>query len=168
MPAVDVTWYDGLDNIPAVPVGYGTSEYDPNIPLVAGQKFAPAKLNPGKEIYTRTLTFKGGSHASPLSIIPEALGKQMEAEGKLPEVPESPSNHYANFLLAVMGKEQTRSPFSVAGPLSQVFCLGVIAQWTGEKVVFDREKQEIVNNPVANQLLWGPAPRPEWEEYYKI
>ena len=32
MPAVDVTWYDGLDNIPAVPENYGTSEVDPNIP----------------------------------------------------------------------------------------------------------------------------------------
>ena len=168
MPAVDVTWYDGLDNLPPLPVGYGTSEFDANIPLVAGQKFVPTKVNPGKEIYSKTLTFKGGSHASPLSIIPEELGKQMEAEGKLPEVPESPSNHYANFLLAVMGKEETRSPFSVAGPLSQVFCLGVIAQWTGEKVIFDRESKQIVNNPVANQLLWGPAPRPEWEEYYKV
>ena len=26
MPALDITWYDGLDNIPAVPEGYGVSE----------------------------------------------------------------------------------------------------------------------------------------------
>ena len=38
MPAVDITWYDGLDNIPAVPEGYGVSELDPNIPTVAGGK----------------------------------------------------------------------------------------------------------------------------------
>jgi len=50
MPAIDVTWYDGLDNIPAVPEGYGVSELDPNIPTVAGGKIQPAKLNPGKEI----------------------------------------------------------------------------------------------------------------------
>ena len=168
MPAVDVTWYDGLDNIPKVPSYYGTSEVDPNIPLVAGQAFQPTKLNPGKEIYTKTLTFKGGSHGSTLSIIPEEVQKQMEAEGKLPEVPESPSNHYENFLLAVMGREKTRSPFSVAGPLSQVFCLGVIAQWTGEKIVFDPQTKQIVNNPLANQLLWGPVPRPGWEELYKL
>lgn len=71
MPAVDITWYDGLDNIPQVPEGYGVSEIDPNVPAVAGGKLKPAKLNPGKEIYSETLTFKGGSHGSTLSIIPD-------------------------------------------------------------------------------------------------
>lgn len=166
MPSVDITWYDGLDNIPQVPEGYGVSEIDPNIPTVAGGKLKPAKLNPGKEIYSKTLTFKGGSHGSTLSIIPDAKAKEMELQ--LPEVPESPSNHYANFLLACMGKEVPRSPFSVSGPLSQVFCLGVISQWMGEKLVFDRQTKQIVNNPLANQLLWGAVPREGWEEHYKL
>ena len=166
MPPVDVTWYDGLDNIPEVPAGYGTSEFDANIPLVAGQKFQPSKLNPGKEIYSKTLTFKGGSHGSALSIIPESKAKEMEP--MLPEVPESPSNHYENFLLSCMGKETARSAFHISAPLSQVFCLGVIAQWTGEKIVFDPEKKQIVNNPVLNQLLWGPIPREGWEEYFEV
>lgn len=166
MPALDITWYDGLDNIPAVPEGYGVSELDPNIPSVAGQKIQPAKLNPGKEIYSKELTFKGGSHGSTLSIIPEEKAKEME--GKLPEVPKSPSNHYANFLLSVMGKEKPRSPFSISGPLSQVFCLGVISQWTGQKILFDRETKQITNNPLANQLLWGTLPREGWEEFYRV
>ncbi|MCQ2184011.1 MAG: Gfo/Idh/MocA family oxidoreductase [Bacteroidales bacterium] len=166
MPAVDVTWYDGLDNIPEIPAGYGVSEVDPNIPLVAGQAFKPSKLNPGKEIYSKTLTFKGGSHGSTLSIIPEDVAREMA--GKLPEVPRTPSNHYLNFLRACLGIEKPRSPFSVSGPLSQVFCLGVIAQWTGEKVIFDRETKQITNNPILNQLLWGPTPREGWEEYFKL
>ncbi|MCD8229949.1 MAG: Gfo/Idh/MocA family oxidoreductase [Bacteroides ovatus] len=166
MPAVDITWYDGLDNIPQVPEGYGVSEIDPNVPAVAGGKLKSAKLNPGKEIYSETLTFKGGSHGSTLSIIPDEKVREMEA--KLPEVPESTSNHYANFLLACMGKEKTRSPFSVSGPLSQVFCLGVISQWMAERLIFDRDKKQIVNNPLANQLLWGAVPRKGWEEYYKL
>ncbi|MCM1176391.1 MAG: Gfo/Idh/MocA family oxidoreductase [Clostridium sp.] len=166
MPAVDITWYDGLDNIPAVPEGYGVSELDPNIPPVAGGKIQAQKLNPGKEIYSRELTFKGGSHGSTLSIIPEE--KALEMHGRLPEVPESPSNHYANFLLSVQGKEKPRSPFSVSGPLSQVFCLGVISQWTGERILFDRETRQITNNPLANQLLWGAIPRSGWEKMYEL
>ncbi len=166
MPAVDITWYDGLDNIPAVPDGYGVSEIDPNIPTVMGGKIQPAKLNPGKEIYSKALTFKGGSHGSTLSIIPEEKAKEMAS--KLPDVPQSPSNHFANFLLSVMGKEKTRSPFSVAGPLSQVFCLGVLSQWLNTKLIFDRETQLITNNPIANQLLRGAVPRKGWEQYYKI
>lgn len=166
MPALDITWYDGLDNIPAVPEGYGVSEIDPNIPTVAGGKIQPAKLNPGKEIYSKTLTFKGGSHGSTLSIIPEEKAKEMAP--KLPEVPQSPSNHYANFLLSCMGKEKTRSPFSIAGPLSQVFCLGVLSQQLGEKLLFDRNTKQITNNALANQMLVGEPPRKGWEDYYKI
>ena len=165
MPALDINWYDGLDNIPAVPEGYGVSEIDPNIPAVAGGKLQPAKLNPGKEIYSKTLTFKGGSHGTTLSIIPDEKAKEMAS--KLPEVPKSPSNHFTNFLLGCKGLEKTRSPFSISGPLSQVFCLGVLSQWTGQKLLFDPEKKQITNNPLANQLLWGAVPRSGWEEYYK-
>jgi len=165
MPAMEINWYDGLDNIPEVPEGYGVSEIDPNIPAVAGGKIKPAKLNPGKEIYTKTLTFKGASHGATLSIIPES--KAQEMADKLPEVPAPTSNHYENFLLAIQGKEEAHSRFSVAAPLSQVFCLGVIAQWTGRKIVFDRETKQITNDPLANQLLWGPTPRAGWEEFYK-
>lgn len=32
MPPVDVTWYDGTDNQPPLPEGYGVSALDPNIP----------------------------------------------------------------------------------------------------------------------------------------
>ena len=166
MPPVSVTWYDGVDNIPQVPAGYGAIELDPNIPTVAGGAIQPAKLNPGKEIYSKNLTFKGGSHGSTLSIIPEDKAKAMEKN--LPEVPKSPSNHYANFLLGCLGKERTRSPFHISGPLSQVFCLGVIAQQTNTNLKFDRKTKQITNAPFANALLAGVAPRKEWQEFYKI
>lgn len=166
MPPVVVSWYDGLDNLPAVPEGYGVSELDPNIPTVAGGKIQPAKLNPGKEIYSKTLTFKGGSHGSTLSIIPEEKARDMQS--RLPEVPASPSNHYANFLLSCQGKEKPRSPFSVAGPLSQVFCLGVLSQRLGQKLLFDRDTKRITNSKFANYLLRGEAPRPGWEAYYEL
>ena len=166
MPAVDVTWYDGLDNVPAVPENYGTSEVDPNIPPVNGGKLQLVNLNPGKEIYTKTLTFKGGSHGSTLSVIPDKVAKEMNPV--LPEYEKSPSDHYTNFLLACQGKEKARSPFSVAGPLSQVFCLGVLAQRLNRKLVFDRESKQICNDPVANQMLIGEQPREGWEQYYIV
>ncbi len=166
MPPVEVKWYDGLDNQPPLPDGYGLSKLDPNIPPPSNGALKPAKLNPGKIIYSKELTFKGGSHGSTLSIIPEEKAKEMAS--RLPVVPESPSNHWKNFLLACKGEEQTRSPFSIAGPLSQVFCLGVLAQWTGEKLAFDRNKKIITNNKLANELLTGPPPRKGWEQYYKV
>lgn len=166
MPPLEVKWYDGVDNLPPIPAGYGVSGLDPNIPPPSTGAIKPAKLNPGKIIYSKELTFKGGSHGSTLSIIPEEKAKEMA--GKLPEVPPSPSNHFKNFLLACKGQEQTRSPFAIAGPLSQMFCLGVMAQWTGSKIEFDREKKIVTNNKHANELLVGPPPRKGWEQYYKV
>ncbi|MDP4205098.1 MAG: Gfo/Idh/MocA family oxidoreductase [Bacteroidota bacterium] len=166
MPPVEITWYDGVNNVPQVPEGYGKSELDPNIPPASNGKIQPTTLNPGKIIYSKDLIFKGGSHGSTLSIIPEEKAKEMES--KLPQVPQSPSNHYKNFLLACKGLEKTRSPFNIAGPLSQVFCLGVIAQRLNTKLLFDRAKKQITNNKLANALLVGPPPRKGWEQYYKI
>lgn len=166
MPACTITWYDGVNNIPAVPDGYGVSELDPNIPPPSTGQLQPARLNPGKIIYGKDLTFKGGSHGSTLSIIPEEAAKDMAS--KLPEVPESPSNHFANFLKACKGEEKCRSSFEIAGPLSQVFCLGVLAQQMNTKIVFDRETKKVVNNPLANAMLIGPPPRKGWEQYYRV
>ncbi|OFX58560.1 MAG: oxidoreductase [Bacteroidetes bacterium GWB2_41_8] len=166
MPACEIMWYDGVNNVPQVPEGYGVSELDPNIPPTSVGKIQPAKLNPGKIIYGKDLIFKGGSHGSTLSIIPAEKAKEMES--KLPEVAKSPSNHYANFLKAVKGEEKTRSPFEIAGPLSQVFNLGVLAQQLNTKLVFDRETKQITNNKLANQMLVGAPPRKGWEQYYKL
>lgn len=166
MPACDVTWYDGLDNLPPIPSGYGNVELDPNIPPPGNGQIVPSKLNPGKIIYSKDLTFKGGSHGSTLTIIPEERAKEMAS--KLPVVPESSSNHFENFLLACKGQEQTRSSFSVAGPLSQVFCLGVIAQRLNTKLLFDPKTKKITNNAVANKMLVDTPPRKGWGEFYRM
>ena len=86
----------------------------------------------------------------------------------LRSVPASPSNHYANFLKACKGEEKTRSPFSIAGPLSQVFSLGVMAQKLNTTISFDRNSKKITNNKLANQMLVGNEPRKGWEQYYKV
>ena len=166
MPPVEISWYDGVNNVPQVPEGYGVSALDPNIPPTSTGKIQPSKLNPGKIIYSKELIFKGGSHGSTLSIIPEAKAKEMES--KLPEVPKSPSNHFANFLLACKGQEVCRSRFEIAGPLSQVFNLGVLAQQLNTKLLFDRETKQITNNKQANEMLVGAPPRKGWEQYYKL
>ncbi|MNJ93668.1 Inositol 2-dehydrogenase [compost metagenome] len=166
MPALDINWYDGLDNLPPIPEGYGVSGLDPNIPAPSTGKLEPAKLNPGKIIYSKDLIFKGGSHASTLQIIPEAKAKEMES--RLPEVPKSPSNHFANFLKGCKGEEKTRSAFEIAGPLSQVFCLGVIAQRLNSKLILNTHTKEVTNDKFANALLAGPPPARGWEQYYKM
>ncbi|MDO5496817.1 MAG: Gfo/Idh/MocA family oxidoreductase [Alistipes sp.] len=166
MPPVDVTWYDGLDNLPPIPAGYGVSGLDPNIPATNQGDTNNATLFPGKIIYSKDLIFKGGSHGSTLEIIPEEKAREMA--DKLPEVPQSPSNHWENFLLACQGVEKTRSPFEINGVLSQVFSLGVMAQRLNTQLYFDPRTKQITNNAFANAMLTGIPPRKGWDEFYKL
>ncbi len=153
LPACDITWYDGVENKPLLEAEYSGNGQD-----------SPLN-NPGKVIYSKDLVFKGGSHANALTIVPKQ--KYMDMRRDLPRFSQKNSNHYENFLLACKGEEQTRSPFSVGGELSQVFNLGVLAQRFGGELKFDRKTKRITNNEVAQALL-DPAPRKGWEQFYKL
>ena len=166
MPPCDVTWYDGVYNLPPLPEGYGESELGADIPASNQGEYTKQKINPGKIIYSRDLIFKGASHGSTLSIIPKEKAEAMK--DKLPAVPKSPSNHYVNFLRACQGTEKTRSPFEINGVLSQVFCLGVIAQRLNTQLFFDPRNKVFTNNDFANAMLSGMPPRRGWEDFYKI
>jgi len=165
-PPLELTWYDGVNNVPPLPSDLGEAVVDANIPPPTSGSIDTKKLPPGKVIYGEGLTFKGGSHGSTLKIIPETKAKEMAS--KLPPVPKSTSNHWANFLKAVKGEEKCRSSFAVAGPLCQAMALGVIAQHVNAKLAFDPVSKQITNNQVANQMLAGGTPRPGWEQYYKL
>jgi hypothetical protein len=115
-------------------------------------------------IYGGGLTFKGGSHASTLQVLPSAQAKDL----KFPEVARSPSNHFANFLKSCRGEETCRSNFAVAGPLCQAMAIGIIAQRVNSTVKFDPATKTITNHIAANELLAGVPPRKEWEQYYKL
>lgn len=163
LPPLELTWYDGTDNLPPLPKNVGAAIVDPNVPPPSKGSGNAAKLPPGKIIYGDDLMFKGGTHGSELSIIGEA-GRDLA----LPAVPASPSNHFANFLKACMGEETCRSNFAVAGPLCQAMALGVIAQRVNTRLTFDPASKQITNHKQANALLAGAPPRKEWEQFYKL
>jgi predicted dehydrogenase len=165
-PPVELTWYDGQQNLPPLPDQFGEAVVDPNIPPPSKGALDTKVLAPGKVIYGEGLTFKGGSHAATLKIIPEAKARDIESQ--LPVVPKSPSNHYVNFLRAAKGQEKCRSSFAVAGPLCQTMALGVIAQRLDARLEFDPVKKKITNEKIANALLLGPPPRKGWEQFYKV
>lgn len=164
MPPVELTWYDGVKNLPPLPANFGGGVVDPNIPPPTKGSIETKVNPPGKVIYGEGLTFKGGSHASTLEILPSPKA----ADLKLPDVPPTPSNHFVNFLRACRGEEKCRSNFAVAGPLCQAMAIGIIAQQVNAKVQFDRRTKRITNHKVADALLDGAPPRKEWESYYRL
>ena len=148
MPAVQVFWYDGVNNRPPLP-----SELGPGATLTERQ---------GKFIYSKTLVFKGGTHGDTLRIIPEQRMQEMAAS--LPKIAGGFSDHATNFILACQGKEETRSAFHISGPLTQVFLLGIVAQRLGGRLTFDPASRQFAENAQANGLLRGPEPRTGWKQ----
>lgn len=160
LPACDVTWYDGQNNYPSVLPEYADKVADENGKTIDFK-------DPGKVLYSKDYVFKGGSHHRPLEIVPRETFIELSQSNALPDYSKRNSNHYENFLLACKGEETARSPFSVSGPLSQVFNLGILAQRLGGTLEFDSVYQRITNNPTAQELL-DPQPRKGWEEFYRI
>ena len=158
---VSLEWWEGLDNIPKPPEGY---LYDLNAGLsskeAAKDKSEDVRPKSGKEIYLADGTvWHGFTHDSPL--------KRLGSKAKLPDYETANCDHWRNFLLAVKGEAEARCPFSVAAPLTQVLCLGVIAQRLNRGFTFDPDTKTIPHDPVANMMLRGFPVRKEWEEYYR-
>ena len=160
---VTLEWYEGLDNKPPLPEGFRYADNKGLFPAsTANDGLIDPPLKPGKEIYLADGTvWQGLSHAATLV----RVGAQDE---KVPAFEKAGSDHWRNFLLAVKGEEEARSPFRVTAPLSEVFCLGVIAQRLNRGFKFDPVAKKAVGDAEVGILLKGPAPREGWEEYYRV
>jgi hypothetical protein len=159
---VTLEWWEGLDNQPKPPPGF---RFDSNAGLfpasTANDGLIDPRLKPGKEIYLADGSiWQGLSHASTLTRV--GFG------GTLPPYEKARSDHWRNFLLAVRGEEEAKSPFRVAAPLSQIFCLGVIAQRLNRGFRFDPVTGDAPGDAEVNRLLMGPPPRAGWETYYTV
>ncbi len=160
---VTLEWYEGLDNKPPLPKGFRYADNKGLFPAsTANDGLIDPPLKPGKEIYLADGTvWQGLSHASTLV----RVGAQGE---KVPAFEKTGSNHWRNFLLAVKGEEEARSPFRVTAPLSELFCLGVVAQRLNRGFKFDPIGRKAVGDAEVSVLLKGSAPREGWEEYYSV
>lgn len=155
---VTVEWYEGLDNKPALPEGFFYQTNKGLFPASsANDGLIDPQLKPGKEIYLADgSVWQGLSHSSTLM----RCGDKFK-----PAFEKSHNDHWRNFLLACRGEEEAKSPFRVTAPLSQIFCLGVIAQRLNRNFAFDPVTKTSPDKEV-NLLLQGPAPRKGWEGYY--
>ena len=166
--ALDIVWREGIGNYPELPKGFIRGEGASGIPTSGGQDFSKKmELGAGKEIWMEDgSAWQGGSHNTPLRLCGDPKAEIPDWEHRDGGC-NWPNQHYENFLRAVRGEIATTSPFEVAGPLSQVFTLGCIAQRLNRSLRFDPAKKEFVGDAEANALL-APAPRKGWEEYYRI
>ena len=153
-------WYDGADNLPELPKGFVFDRPDGIVQNSANVDDGGPRLYPGKEMYCKDGTvWQSLSHKHPLHLVGDF-------NARLPDYPPETETHYRNFIRAVRGETTANSPFSVAAKLSQLFCLGCIAQRVRRDFDFDAASGRIVGDEYADRLLKGLPPRKGWESYY--
>ena len=75
--------------------------------------------------------------------------------------PRSPG-HEREWLLAARGGPPPLSNFSYSGPLTEICCLGNIAQRVDTRIEWDAENMKVTNLPDANQYVRAEY-RQGWE-----
>ena len=156
LPECALTWHDGAGNFPEMPKNltdrrWRRRDYGAELHLADGRVLARS------------------SHGSALQVVAGADPRDPEVKRVMKEFPRGKSGHYLNFLRAVRGEEAANSPFSVAGPLSQVLALGAVAQrLAAPSLAFAPAKGRFVGCDEANALLDGPPCRKDWKEFESL
>lgn len=155
-PGIDLTWKDGLDCHPEVPQH-----------LLSENQESPKLEGAGSLFYSDdnpTAILRGHHGASPALV---SKDDQKKYGAQLKEVIMPEDDHFSSFIKACMGEGSTNSPFSIGAELTQVFALGIIAQYLNTDLTFDPKTKQFIGNDTANALLNPPA-REEWASYYKL
>ena len=162
-PAVELLWRAGADCYPEFEEKYGDVQSDNSIKI-------PDLGNAGTLMHRKQGDYVvlRGHHGDASRIYPRV--KMMEHKDAV-KPPRMTFGHDSSFLQACLGNPDstTMSPFSVAGPLTQVLNIGMIAEYLNVDLKFDPKTKQFIGNDEANQLLKGQtAPREEWEHYYGL
>ena len=69
-------------------------------------------------------------------------------------------DHVGNFLECIKSRKETVAPVEIAHRSISVGLLGEIAMTTGNKIMWNPEKELIIGNPAASRLLTRPYRQP--------
>ena len=138
LPPVNVYWYEGE----AKPRAEIAAELPMNGSLFIGDKGRIAIQHGGE---------------------PKLLPEEQFADFKGPEpyLPKSPG-HHQQWIEACKTGSRTGSPFSYAGPFTEIVLLGNVAYRVGTTIEFDPATMKVTNVAQANQYLSKPY-RKGWE-----
>jgi hypothetical protein len=138
LPPVDVYWYEGE----AKPREEIAKELPINGSLFLGDEGRIAIAHDGH---------------------PKLLPEEKFADFKGPDsyLPTSPG-HHQQWIEACKTGTRTGSPFTYAGPFTEVVLLGNVAYRVGKTIEFDPATMKVTNAPEANQYL-SKSYRKGWE-----
>ncbi|MEX0321771.1 MAG: Gfo/Idh/MocA family oxidoreductase [Puniceicoccaceae bacterium] len=160
LPMIELMWKAGADCFPEIDEKFGDKQDD-------GTTKLPELSNAGTVLHRKQGDYLilRGHHAAASRIYPR---EKMLEHTETMKAKRGEFGHGASFIQACMGNTTTESPFSIAGELTQVLNLGMIAELLNEDLNFNPKTKRFKRNDKANFLLSGPDPRPEWAHYYKM
>jgi len=153
-PTVAVTWYDGQGHKPSLEeLGLTAADLPP------GKDGTPGELPGSGSVIVGTTASLVVPHVGMPSFVPVARFAGVAIE------PEPARDHYTSWIDAIRGTDQTTSPFSYAGPLTETVLLGTIAiRHPGATLTWDAAAFTLGGVPGAAALLtkgyrggWQPA-----------
>ncbi len=133
LPPIAVTWYHG-----------------------GIYPWRPAQLEQDKKLPDQGGLYIGDKgvilapHTAAPRLIPESKMKEFK---KPPQTLPHKRDHYAEFILACLGKTKTLAPFDYSGPLSETVLLGNVATRAGAKLDWDAKNMKVTNVSSANEFL---------------
>lgn len=160
-PEVEMLWKAGADCYPEFAKKYGDIQSDGSVKI-------PDLGNGGTLMHRKQGDYAilRGHHGDASRIYPRV--KMLEHRDAV-KPPKRTLGHGDSFIHACMGENTTMSPFSIAGPLTQVLNLGMIAEYLNVNLKFDPKTKQFIGNDEANALLKGGVePRADWAHYYKL
>ena len=160
-PEVEMLWKAGADCYPEFAKKYGDIQSDGSVKI-------PDLGNGGTLMHRKQgdYVILRGHHGDASRIYPRV--KMLEHRNAV-KPPKRTLGHGDSFIHACMGENTTMSPFSIAGPLTQVLNLGMIAEYLNVNLKFDPKTKQFIGNDEANALLKGGVePRADWAHYYKL
>lgn len=160
-PEVEMLWKAGADCYPEFAKKYGDIQSDGSVKI-------PDLGNGGTLMHRKQGDYAilRGHHGDASRIYPRV--KMLEHRDAV-KPPKRTLGHGDSFIHACMGENTTMSPFSIAGTLTQVLNLGMIAEYLNVNLKFDPKTKQFIGNDEANALLKGGVePRADWAHYYKL
>lgn len=135
LPPVKLTWYEGTR-----PPRPADLEDGRKLPAEGGALFKGTKG-----------TIMCGVYGNSPRIIPEA--KMQAAERPEKTIPRVRGSHEQDWIRACKSGEPAGADFSYSGPLTEVCCLGNIAQRADTRIEWDAENMKVTNLPDANKYI---------------
>jgi hypothetical protein len=135
-PPVKLTWYDGGFKPPR-PVEMGET------PL--GEEGGVLYIGSKGKLIQNTYG------ARPRLLPVETHNSYGAPAERLPRIPHQ--SHEMNWVNAIKGKEEVSSPFSYAGPLTEIMLLGVVSLRANAKLHYDAANMRVTNHDEANEFL---------------